>query len=127
MLIKIIGIGLVCVILSLLFKQYRPEFSILVSVCGALIIFFMMITGLEEIVGEVFNISQLTGISSELFVPVIKVVGVGYITEFVSDIAEDGGNKTLSNKIIMGGKIAICVISLPIIKNLINTILSVIS
>ena len=127
MLIKIIGIGLVCVVLSLMLKGSRPEFSLLVSVCGALVVFAMVFSSLEEIIGEVFLISNMSGLSGELFTPIIKVVGVGYITEFVSDIAEESGNKLLSNKIVMSGKIAICLIAMPIVKNLINAIFSVIS
>lgn len=126
MLLKIISVGLVTVVLAMLIKQYRSDFSILVSVCGGLIIFIMLISGLEKIIDEIFNLSNTVGIKSELFVPVIKAIGVGYITEFVSDIAEDNGNKLLSNKIILGGKIAIFMLALPIIKNLVNTILGLI-
>lgn len=126
MLLKIISVGLVTVVLAMLIKQYRSDFSILVSVCGGLIIFIMLISGLEKIIDEIFNLSNTVGIKSELFVPVIKAIGVGYITEFVSDIAEDNGNKLLSNKIILGGKISIFMLALPIIKNLVNTILGLI-
>ena len=126
MLFKVLGVGLVTVVLTLVVKQYRPEYALIVSVCGALIIFFMSIMAFEKVINEVFNLAQLTGIHNELLTPIIKVIGVGYVTEFVCDVAEDAGNKLLANKILLGGKIAILVIAIPIVKNLINTIMSII-
>ena len=41
--IKIIGIGLIALIIIILLKQYKPEFTIYVSLlAGALIIFLIM-------------------------------------------------------------------------------------
>mgnify|MGYP004553240551 CR=1 FL=1 len=126
MILKIIGVGLVCVILSILLKQYKPEFALLVSIMGALVIFGMMTEGLKEIVSQMFVLSNISGLNSDILVPVIKVIGVGYLTEFTSNVAEDSGNKLIANYVLLGGKIAICIIALPIVKNLINTIFSVI-
>ena len=126
MLFKIIAIGFICVVLALILKQYKPEFSLLVSVCGALIIFSMLVSNLKEILNMVFSISSSVSVDGEIFLPVIKIIGVGYITEFVADIADDSGNRLLSSKIILGGKIAIFTIAIPIVKNLIETILGVI-
>ena len=43
MILKIIAIGIVTVFLSLILKQYKPEFSLLVSLCGGLLIFILLI------------------------------------------------------------------------------------
>ena len=56
----------------------------------------------------------------------MKIVGLGYITEFAADLAEESGNKSVAGKIILGGKIALCTQALPVIKNLINAILSLV-
>ena len=41
--IKIVGIGLVALILIIIIKQYRPEFAIYISIISGIIIFFYAI------------------------------------------------------------------------------------
>ena len=102
MLFKIIGVGLVSVVLTLVLKNQRQEFSVMASVCGGLVIFALAMDGLKEIFSEMFELTNVANINSETLIPIIKVVGVGYITEFVCDIADDCGNKILSNKVEHG-------------------------
>ena len=41
--VKIIGIGLIALILIIIIKQYRPEFAIYISlIAGAIILFFAL-------------------------------------------------------------------------------------
>ena len=126
MLLKILGVGLCGVIINLLLKQYKPEFCLLNNVCVGLLIFALLIDGVKEIVLDFINIQNLSGVKHDIISPMLKVIGIGYITEFTSDLAEESGNKSIAGKIILGGKIAICVLALPIIKQLINAIISLI-
>lgn len=125
MLIKILGVGICTVVLSLVLKQARPEISLLASVCGGLLIFMLVMEGVGEIASELILLSDMTG-EIEIVKPVMKVLGVGYITEFTANLAEDSGNKSVASKIILGGKVAICTLAFPILKQLVQTILSLI-
>ena len=53
---KIIAVALVTIVLNLVVKQYKPEFSILISVCGGLLIFIMLIDEIKVIVDEMINV-----------------------------------------------------------------------
>jgi len=71
-------------------------------------------------------IGESSNISSGIIVSVIKVISAGYLTEFCADIAEDSGNKFVASKVIVGGKVAICIMAFPIVKTLLQTIISLI-
>ena len=45
---------------------------------------------------------------------VMKAIGVGFITQFVADIAVDSGNKSLSNQMIFAGRISVIILSMPV-------------
>lgn len=124
MITKIIAVAVVTVIVSSIVKQYRSDLSLLINICGGLLVVLLSIEGLSEIIDSMINISDTSSITSGVIKPLIKVVGIGYITEFCADMAEDSGNKTICSKIIFGGKIAICVVALPIIANMLSAILS---
>ena len=55
------------------------------------------------------------------------MLGIGYVTEFTADIAEDFGNNIVASKVILGGKIVICGMTLNIIKKMLSLLLSVLS
>ena len=126
MLIKILGVGLITTIISLVLREYKSDYYVLVSICGGLVIFFILIDGIVNIIDGIQFIGESAGVSWELIKIVIKIIGAGYLTEFMSDIAEDSGNKFVSSKVIIGGKVAICVMAFPIIKTLFQTIISLI-
>lgn len=48
--IKIIGIGLIAVIIVIILKQYKPEFTIYVSICAGIIILGLVMTRLSAII-----------------------------------------------------------------------------
>lgn len=126
MLLKIIGIGIATILINLTLKQYKPEFSLLVNVCGGLLIFLLAMSEGQKLIEEFVGLQNQVGVSWDIVSPILKVLGIGYITEFTSDLADDCGNKSISGKVVLGGKIAICISALPIIKKLINAIISLI-
>ena len=124
MILKVICLGVCGVIISLILKQIKPEFCLLFNLCLGLIMSSMMIDHVKEIIENLFYLNDLTGLKLDIVTPILKVIGIGYITEFTADLAEESGNKSIADKIIFGGKIAVCVLAIPIIKKLINAILS---
>ena len=126
MLYKILAVAIVVIFLNSLIKNLKSEFCLLINICGGLIIFYLLIDGLTELLEGVNFLGGESNITTSIIAPIFKVIGVGYITEFCSDIAEESGNKMIANKVIFGGKVAICVMAFPIVKNLFYSIISLI-
>ena len=120
--VKIIGIALITIIATLLVKQVKVEFSIIVALTGGLIILFMIIDGISDIVAYFSEIVTRTNINSEMFAIILKIVGVGYLTEFASHLCIDSGMSALADKLTLSGKIIIVVMALPIITSLLDIV-----
>lgn len=119
---KIVGIGLLTCVAALLLKQLKPEISIIVALCGGLIILSMVVDYLAEVLQIFKLIVDKTGLDASLFTSILKIIGIGYITEWTANICNDTGLSSLSDKILLAGKIIIFVFSLPIITNIIEII-----
>lgn len=119
---KIIAIGIISVSIIVLIKESKPELAIMVSVCASIVLLILIINALSDVVIYFTEIVDKTGISYTLFVCILKIIGIGYITEFAANICEDSGNKSIANKIQFGGKVVIMIVSLPIIQGLIDII-----
>lgn len=122
---KIIGIGLITLIAYIIIKPLKPELAIFISVVGVCIVLLFCVDGLIEIIDTMTEFVNKTGINVELFSCVLKIIGVGYITEFASNLCITSGNSSIADAISLAGKIAILVLSLPILTSLINLIIEI--
>ena len=123
--IKIIGIGLIALILIIILKQYKPEFVIYVSlIAGALILTltFSKISGIIELIN---SLSSKASINQEFIKLLIKITGIAILTEFAVSICKDTGETAIASKIDMGGKIIMVSMSVPIIAGLLETIIKI--
>ena len=122
---RIIGIGLLTCIAALIIKQIRPELYIVVVIAGSIVILFMIIDELKTVFDYFLTIFNKTNLNYELWSNMLKIVGVGFLTEFASGICVDTGNASIGEKIVIAGKILILCLALPIISNLLNVIIEI--
>ena len=123
--VKIIGIGLVALILIIILKQYKPEFTIYVSlIAGALIlvVIFAKISGIIELIN---SLSSKVSLHREFITLLIKITGIAILTEFSVSICKDTGETAIASKVDMGGKVIMVSMSVPIIAGLLETILKI--
>lgn len=124
--VKIIIIGVITCVACVILKQFKPELVILASVSGGILIVISLVNYLGQIVASLSTIVNKTGVNVKLFSSVLKIVGVGYITEFGANICFDTGNSSVADKILLAGKVIILCLSLPIISSMLNTIMGII-
>ena len=68
------------------------------------------------------EIVALTGIENGLVKILLKIVGVGYLTEFSAGILSDFGSASTADKVSLGGKLIILLLSFPIIESLLSLV-----
>lgn len=123
--VKIVCVGVVTTIAYLLVKQVKSEFAIFVALTGGIILIMLIVAQVSSVV-EYFNeLVQKTGIDKTIYFTILKIIGVGYLVEFAANICTDSGVSSIGNKIILGGKIVILCLALPIITSLIDLIISI--
>ncbi|MBQ8444413.1 MAG: stage III sporulation protein AD [Clostridia bacterium] len=123
--LKIVAIGIITCIATILIKPIRSDFSIFIAIAGGLIIIFMIINYLTGIFATFSNIVNLTGLNGSIYTFLIKIIGIGYLIEFTAGICSDTGNSSLGDKILLGGKIVIMVMALPIVINILEIIMEI--
>ena len=123
--IKIIGVGLIALIIIIIVKQYRPEFTMYVSLVAGIIILLLVMDKLSAIIDLLTNLANKTSINNEFIFLLIKITGIAILTEFASSVCKDSGETAIASKVDMGGKIIIIAMSIPIIASLLETILKV--
>ena len=123
MLIKVIGIGVLTVVASLLVKELKPELSFLITLAGSLIILTTIFSTISGVVKSFNILVEKTNINLELFRLILKIIGIAYLTEFAYSICVDMGSKSVGDKIVLAGKITILIKCFPIINSLLDLII----
>lgn len=123
--VKIIGVGITALIIIIILKQYKPEFTVYVSIIAGTIILFMVMSRLTAIIDILSNLSSKTGMGNEFLKILLKITGIAILTEFAVSICKDSGETAIASKIDLGGKIIIISISIPIITALLELIITI--
>ncbi len=122
MFLQAIGIGLVGTIVVVVLRQVKPELAIFAGTCTGVAIVLLVTTSISELFSSVSGLTSSSSVSSGIMEYIIKIIGIGYITEYASGISEDYGSKSIGKNIQLAGKVAILILALPIISSIIEAI-----
>ncbi len=123
--VKIVGIGIIAVIIITIIKQYKPEFAIYVSILAGIIIFFMVFENLLGIIDLINDLTLKSNVNSDFIKILLKITGIAFLAEFAVQICMDLGESALANKVDLGGKVIIISLSIPILSSLIETVVQI--
>lgn len=125
-LIKVIILGIILSLITVLLKQIKPEYALICIVVGGIILISYILSGITTIFDYFSKIVNKTGIDQSMFSTLLKIIGVGYLIEFSAGVCIDSGNSSIADKIVLAGKLLIFSLSMPIITNLFNLVLELI-
>ena len=120
--IKIIGIGLISLIIIIIVKQYKPEFAVYISIVSGILILTLAFNKLTEIIRLLTNLANKSSVNGKFIILLLKITGIALLTEFAVSLCKDSGESAIANKIDIGGKVMIVAVSIPIISSLLETV-----
>lgn len=123
---RIVGIGLIGAILSILLRNSKPEFSMLIPVVVSFTVLACAMPYLIRITEELSIMASSAGINSSYMRIVIKVIGISYLVCITAELCKDAGENAIAAKIELGGKLIILAMAIPIINSLLNLVKEII-
>ena len=117
---KLSAIILTAVIVVGALPTFSKEISLIITLsCCTVILLYI----LKMVVPVVEYVRELTrNIYFDRFDVVLKAVGGGLITQFVSDTAIDCGNRSLANQMIFAGRICVLMLAIPVFVQVLGII-----
>ena len=120
--IKIIGIAFIGLISYRLITTTKPDLAPLILVAIGATILILLSDTIGKMITSFSELSDKAGLSSTVLSAVMKIIGIGYITEYASSVCEDCSCSSIAKKIELSGKITIFIMAFPIINGIILTI-----
>jgi stage III sporulation protein AD len=122
---KILAIALITSIASLIVRPVRNDFAVMIALTGGVVILVLVLSYLTGIFDTIKNVIDTTGVSSGLYSLILKIVGIGYLVEFTAGVCSETGNSGLGDKVLLGGKVVIMVMALPIVTSILQIIMEI--
>ncbi len=121
--VKIIGIGFLTLIITIVLKEYRKEYAVLAIVIGGSIILFLSLDILKNIISFIENLSKNSYYENFISL-LLKITGISILTEYAISICKDSGETAIANKIDLGGKLIVISLSIPVISTALEKLTS---
>ena len=119
---KIALIGIAGAVLTMVTKQFKPEYSTLVLFAVCLFLIGYLTSGLGEVLSFVQTLQKKIPISSAYIKILFKLLAIAYVCQIASNLCEDLGYRSISFRIEIVGKLSILLLSIPIIQSLLETV-----
>ena len=120
--LKIIAGVFTAVILWLCVSKDNKVISVLLSLAVCVMVITAALGFLKPVVDFIYRLQMLGELNTELLTAVLKVVGIGLLTEFSVVICKDAGNESMAKSLQILSTILILRISIPVFEALISLI-----
>lgn len=115
---------IIAVILALSLKGRNPEISSIISLGLCLSIIAICVQRMKLIIYRIRAVSLNVDMDKSYIVILLKLIGIAYICEFAAGISKDAGYSAVASQIELLGKLTMLMVSLPVLGQVIDIIIS---
>lgn len=120
--VKVAAIGLIAILLAIIFKKGKEEYSLYISIAACVLILIWGISKLEIIFDAIDRLQGYIKLNQSYITILIKIIGITYVTEIAASLCKDSGYQAIAEQIEIVGKLTILAISMPIMLAIMDTI-----
>ena len=120
--LKIAVLAISGVLMAVMLKQVKPEYSVFISMAVCICIFIYLLSKLQTVLGYLSQLEVFAHMDGVWLETVLKMLGITYITQFASDLCKDAGYSAIANQIELFAKISILFLSFPVLMAHVQTI-----
>lgn len=120
--IRIAVLGIAGLFLCIFLRDIRPEYALYVSLATGVCI-LLLATGKLNYLMEMLNkLKSYVPIDTTYLNALLKMIGITYVGQFSAGICRDAGYSSIAGQIEIFSRLAILVISMPVLTALMETI-----
>lgn len=112
---KITALALVAVVLCVVIRENQKPLSVLLSLLACIGIMLLGIAILDPILEVFKKLVGFSGMEDEIISPMLKVAGVGLMTQVAAGICQDAGENALGKTVELCGTVLAMYAALPLL------------
>lgn len=112
-------------VIATLLKQYCREQAVFSSIAVCVLVVMAVITCISPIAEKMALLFEQTQLDMSYLQTLWKAVGICYMTGIAADLCRDSGEQALTSVAELWGRIALLLLTLPMMDSLLNLITGV--
>ncbi|NLL43908.1 MAG: stage III sporulation protein AD [Firmicutes bacterium] len=121
----VIGAGIVLTVFQAQLREEQPAWAVVVGLSFVTVIFLALMPQFTSAFGAITALAREAQVSALYLNPVLKTIGVAYLTSFGVQISREAGEEAISGIIELAGKLVILVIALPLLQAILHTLFGI--
>lgn len=124
---KLFGAAVLAVLAIMIIRKQSPDTAITLRLVATVALAAVCIFAIEPIVEYVRELSDTLGNTEKIGVAcevLLKALGISILTHVTATVCRDSGEGSIAYYVELGGKIEILLLSLPLIREMIDTTLT---
>ena len=121
--IQVTGICVVGALLALVLKKGSPESALLLALAAAVAVLLFLARSMEELVSFLEELGDQSGLSSDLFLPLYKTVGIALAVKVGGNLCKDAGEAALAAIVETAGAVCALLVALPLVRAVLSLLL----
>lgn len=109
-------------ILSLVIKKSNPELALTLGLIAAVLAVYFAIHAIQPVLNVVEELKDTASLAGDIYVPVLKCLGIGIITQIGSGLCKDAGQSAAGTGVELCGTAAAILCTLPLISRILTII-----
>lgn len=121
---RIAGIGVVGAVLAVTLRRERPEMAMLVGAVTGIVILIGLLSALSSVMKVLKAMTGALSLSEDFISIALRVTGIALVAQFASQVCRDAGEESIAQKIELGGKVIMLVLTVPLLVNMVELVAS---
>lgn len=110
-------------LLALVLKKGTPELALLLTLGAAVAVLLTLAGAVEELTAFLEELTERSGVSQELFVPLYKTVGIALVVKVGGSLCRDAGESALGSVVETAGAVCALLAALPLLRAVLSLLL----
>lgn len=118
--LQVSGALLLSIILILALKSYCKEIAAVLSIAACCMTAIVALSYLQSVLEFLRHLERLTSLNNDMVETLLKITGIGIITEITCLVCKDAGNESMGKSMQLLGTGVILYLSIPMFYSLIE-------
>lgn len=113
---------LIAAVMVLAVGKQEKDLALMLTMAVCVMAVLAAFSFLEPVISFLYRLEELGDLQSGVLAALLKIVGIGLVTEIVEMICQDSGNASLARGMQLLGSAVILFLSLPILETFLDLI-----
>lgn len=117
---RLAGIALCGALLAAFLRSLSPTFAILTALTCGMLILMQAVVPIGQLLQTMSQFMTAAGISSDLYQPILKAVGIAIVVHITAQVCRDAGEGALGTKLEIAGTAAALTVCTPLMEQMLR-------